>query len=259
MVPQKWLNEALNMSIFRDKPYLRFTEYASYNRLWELSKTVELVKNFCLEETIREDKCRILDIGCGTGNIAIPLAHLDYDVTGVDINLNAIARANERKKGLNNAKFICSDALEYLENYQGQAFHIVICAHVLEHLQDPERLCSDVSKVVLERGIFVLLVPNLLGISELLFGRPGVIKKILGIKTIPGRDHIQSFTLGRLRKMISASGFQFKSVSSVASILCLPFLARSRLALLELRFPIPWLLAQTWVVSASPTKQPPQI
>ncbi len=43
----------------------------------------------------------ILDIGCGTGNHSIPLAHRGYQVTGVDLSENMLAHAREKAKSSN--------------------------------------------------------------------------------------------------------------------------------------------------------------
>jgi 2-polyprenyl-3-methyl-5-hydroxy-6-metoxy-1,4-benzoquinol methylase len=54
---------------------------------------------------------KVLDVACGTGNLAIPAARTGADVTGVDIAPNLIdqARANAEAEGLN-AKFEVGDA-----------------------------------------------------------------------------------------------------------------------------------------------------
>src|SRR5512140_3606621 len=48
---------------------------------------------------------RVLDVACGTGNLAIPAARAGADVTGIDIAPNLIEQAKERAaaEGLNAA------------------------------------------------------------------------------------------------------------------------------------------------------------
>jgi 2-polyprenyl-3-methyl-5-hydroxy-6-metoxy-1,4-benzoquinol methylase len=50
---------------------------------------------------------RVLDVGCGDGTTALPLARLGAEVTGVDIASNLVAAGNERaaQAGLRNLKF----------------------------------------------------------------------------------------------------------------------------------------------------------
>src|SRR5918996_1663409 len=58
-----------------------------------------------------EPEMKVLDVACGTGNLALPAARAGAVVTGVDIAPNLIeqARENARREGLN-AKFDEGDA-----------------------------------------------------------------------------------------------------------------------------------------------------
>jgi SAM-dependent methyltransferase len=56
-----------------------------------------------LEEVFRRDACgpvkTILDLGCGTGSHAIPLARRGYQVTGVDLSSDMLVHAGEKAAG----------------------------------------------------------------------------------------------------------------------------------------------------------------
>ncbi len=57
--------------------------------------------------------CRVLDIGCGTGKVTIPLASRGFSLTGVDINAEALKIALyscKSEKFLQNPLFTRSDA-----------------------------------------------------------------------------------------------------------------------------------------------------
>ena len=55
---------------------------------------------------------RVLDLGCGDGTTAVPLAQLGADVTGIDIARNLVAAGNQRARdlGLANLAFREGDA-----------------------------------------------------------------------------------------------------------------------------------------------------
>jgi len=57
---------------------------------------------------------RVLDLGCGDGTTALPLAQLGADVTGIDIASNLVAAGNQRaaKAGLKNLRFQEGDACD---------------------------------------------------------------------------------------------------------------------------------------------------
>ncbi|MBU0471285.1 MAG: class I SAM-dependent methyltransferase, partial [Nanoarchaeota archaeon] len=67
--------------------------------------------------------CRILDVGCGTGRITLPLQELGYTVVGVDISQGMITQA--RKKGL--AESYVSDFLTF--QYNPNSFDGIISLH----------------------------------------------------------------------------------------------------------------------------------
>lgn len=64
---------------------------------------------------------RVLDLGCGDGNTALPIARLGADVTGIDIARNLVEAGNRRAAdaGLTNLKFQEGDA----SNLQGVPDH----------------------------------------------------------------------------------------------------------------------------------------
>ncbi|MDN3492608.1 class I SAM-dependent methyltransferase [Winogradskyella bathintestinalis] len=76
---------------------------------------------------------KILDIGCGPGDILEFLPKVDY--TGIDLDANYIAQA--KKKYGNKGQFKCAgvDGLDLEENH---TFDIVISAGVLHHLTDEQ-------------------------------------------------------------------------------------------------------------------------
>lgn len=63
----------------------------------DYNKAVEYLVN--LGSITRADK--ILELGCGTGNITIPMAKLGYDIIGVDISEDMLAKAWEKVRDHN--------------------------------------------------------------------------------------------------------------------------------------------------------------
>lgn len=116
---------------------------------------------------------RILDVGCGNGSmLTIPLARLDYTVTGLDPDARSIARARElalglalkaRPEGLS-VEFVCG-TLADLD--PAACFDAVICAEVLEHFDDPAGLLRDCARRLEPRGLVLLSTPNGYGPFEI--------------------------------------------------------------------------------------------
>ena len=97
------------------------------------------------------DARKVLEVGCGTGNLMMFLSQHGYDVTGVDISSYAVEVC--RKRGL---KAILSDA----ENlpFPQSSFDVVISQHLLEHLANPIRGIRESVRV--SRGGCIHIVPG---------------------------------------------------------------------------------------------------
>jgi SAM-dependent methyltransferase len=89
---------------------------------------------------------RLLDVGCGAGQLAIPAARMGLKVTGVDIAANLVARARERAvaEGLS-ARFDEGDA-EALP-YEDGSFDVVASIFGAMFAPRPERVAAELLRV----------------------------------------------------------------------------------------------------------------
>jgi 2-polyprenyl-3-methyl-5-hydroxy-6-metoxy-1,4-benzoquinol methylase len=105
---------------------------------------------------LRGDLC-YLDIGCGSGDIAIALNRLGVkNITGIDIVQRQISQAIRRAQQLQveqNVKFICGD----INQWQSPCQYDVILSHeALEHINNPELFLRKVAQLIVPHGILVL-------------------------------------------------------------------------------------------------------
>jgi ubiquinone/menaquinone biosynthesis C-methylase UbiE len=98
---------------------------------------------------------RVLDVACGTGNLAIPAARRGAKVTGVDIAPNLLEQARQRaaEQGLP-ATFEEGDA-EQLAYPDGQ-FDLVMSMFGAMFAPRPERVASELARVCRQGGTIVM-------------------------------------------------------------------------------------------------------
>ena len=104
-------------------------------------------------------KLGILDVGCGTGMITLPLAELGHNVTGIDLSEGMLKIAKEKASNFNLAvEFKLGDA----ENlpFEDELFDVVINRHLLWTLPDPEKAISDWKRVLKPEGKLVIVDGN---------------------------------------------------------------------------------------------------
>jgi len=119
----------------------------------------------------RKYRCRsVIDIGCGTGNHALRLSKLGYQVTGVDVSPTMLKIAKKKDKE-GKIRFIRGD-MEKLEKVvpKSQRFDAAIClGQVFYHLmtdKDVQAFLNGLHKIVKRNGLFVFSARNAKKINE---------------------------------------------------------------------------------------------
>jgi uncharacterized protein (TIRG00374 family) len=99
----------------------------------------------------------ILDIGCGSG---VQIRALDLkkpnQVIGMDVNRNALLYA--KKKEISQSEFLIADAQQL--PFKAQTIDKIICAEIIEHLNNPEQLVAETQRVLRQDGSIVISTPN---------------------------------------------------------------------------------------------------
>ena len=100
---------------------------------------------------------KVLDLGCGDGNTAIPAAKLGADVLGVDIAANLVAAGNLRvqKEGLTNITFQEGDATN-LKDLKDKSFDLVVTIFGAMFAPKPFDVASELVRVTRAGGRIVM-------------------------------------------------------------------------------------------------------
>ena len=98
---------------------------------------------------------RVLDVACGTGNLAIPAAKAGAQVAGVDIASNLIEQARQRADALNlSIRFEEGDA-EALP-YENGSFDLVVSMFGAMFAPRPEVVASELARVTRAGGTIAM-------------------------------------------------------------------------------------------------------
>jgi 2-polyprenyl-6-hydroxyphenyl methylase/3-demethylubiquinone-9 3-methyltransferase len=96
----------------------------------------------------------LLDIGCGGGLIAEPMARLGFAVTAVDADADAIAVARCHAEATSLAIDYRIGTAETLAG-TGQRFDVVLALEVIEHVANPAAFLECIGILVRQGGAFV--------------------------------------------------------------------------------------------------------
>jgi 2-polyprenyl-6-hydroxyphenyl methylase/3-demethylubiquinone-9 3-methyltransferase len=103
---------------------------------------------------------RALDVGCGAGLVAEPLARMGATVTGLDAapeNI-AVARAHAAVQDL--AVSYVADELADFAKCNAHGFELVTMLEVVEHVTDVAAFVSHIAAVLAPGGLLVFSTPN---------------------------------------------------------------------------------------------------
>lgn len=100
-------------------------------------------------DSISHKKGKVLDIGCGAGLLTNALAKEGYNVTGIDLSESSLemAQAFDSTKSV---EYLYANA--YSLPFQDNAYDAVCAMDVLEHVQHPEKLLQEASRVLRPGG-----------------------------------------------------------------------------------------------------------
>ncbi|OHB77781.1 MAG: methyltransferase type 11 [Planctomycetes bacterium RBG_16_55_9] len=134
--------------------------YKSGDTPWDVGRA-----DFNLIEVVTQrpvPSCKVLDIGCGTGDNSIWLAQNRFQVTGTDTSQIALDKAREKasKAGVE-CNFLLADFLK--NKIEGAPFGFVFdrgCFHSFDSQEDRSRFAQNVAAHLDESGLWLSLVGN---------------------------------------------------------------------------------------------------
>ncbi len=132
------------------------------------------------------DGARVLDLGCGAGRVAIPLAEMGLDVVGIDISSGMVAAAREQARHARQAQgaltFDVGDATQL--TYPDESFDAVLFSYngieLVPGRMGKQRVLSEVFRVLRPGGRFILCVHSLFALNVHLPMRLRAFSRLIG-------------------------------------------------------------------------------
>jgi len=122
----------------------------------------------CLELALPFAGKTVLDLGTGSGWMAIVLAQADYQVTTVDIDREALQRAKERARDegneiFNRIRFEIADARDL--PFRNRHFDAVFSFDTMHHMPDCEAVIAESWRVCKPGGVIMVADLNSRGLT----------------------------------------------------------------------------------------------
>jgi 2-polyprenyl-3-methyl-5-hydroxy-6-metoxy-1,4-benzoquinol methylase len=135
---------------------------------------------------------RLLDIGCGSGELLEGMRQLGWQAEGVDFDPEAVRCA--RAKGLNVHLGSLAE-----QRFADKTFDAVIMSHLIEHVPDPAALLRECHRLLKQTGCLVIVTPNVNSWGHRLYG--------VNWRGLEPPRHLHLFSSGPLKVVLRESGF----------------------------------------------------
>ena len=112
-----------------------------------------LLEPFEIVELVNLPKGRLMDVGCGNGQLLGVAEGLGWVATGLEVDPVAVCAA--RLRGLD----VIEGSYARLAEYHHE-FDCIICFHVLEHVHDPRDMIMKLAHALKPGGTLLLAAPN---------------------------------------------------------------------------------------------------
>lgn len=153
---------------------------------------------------------RALDVGCGAGLLAEPIARLGAEVTGVDASPDTVATARSHAAG-------AGLSIDYRQGELAElglgTFDLVTAMEVIEHVADKLAFVAQLAAHLAPDGLLVISTPNRTPQSQLL-----MVGLAEAIGAIPRGTHDWDdfVTPDELRNLLEAAGLQMGAPRGIA-------------------------------------------
>jgi 2-polyprenyl-3-methyl-5-hydroxy-6-metoxy-1,4-benzoquinol methylase len=149
---------------------------------------------------------RVLEPGCGNGNLAARLAAQGFVMAGFDSSRSGIAQARQAFPSI---RFEIASVYDDLRAVFGETFDACVCVEVIEHLYDPRTFLGRILEVLRPGGWLVVTTPYHGYVKNLALALTG--KMDAHFTALWDGGHIKFWSRPTLTRLVEESGFRAHS------------------------------------------------
>jgi ubiquinone/menaquinone biosynthesis C-methylase UbiE len=209
-------------SVAGDYQYRALQSGHPMQRFWHRGKLL------MIDQLIRphlQTGSRLLEIGCGAGNLLLQAAVAGSYPVALDLSMQALTFVQTRLKETRSTPetpsgFTCTQAVGESLPFRDGSFDCVLLSEVIEHLEVPQNSIREAVRVLCPGGRLLITTPNYRSfwpIMEWAVDRMNMAPKMAG------EQHISRFDPFSLKKLLTESGLRLEYAGSMYSLS--PFLA----------------------------------
>ena len=169
--------------------------YGSKFEIKLAKKSAEVLSKFLIGKSV-------LELGCGFGHTTIEILQKTNDIEIVDISEKFI---NEAKKRIPQAKFICSDWLEFNSN---KIYSDIVLFRGIDYMKEPNKLLNHIKKFMDKNSLLHILIPNNKSLHRLVGFYAGIDTPFEFSENDKKVGHLQSFNLESLIYLLQKNNFK---------------------------------------------------
>lgn len=155
---------------------------------------------------------QVLELGCGTGTLALALATTGASITATDISPQMIEIAKEKAKnqGVSNVDFQVARADQ--STFDGQNFDVALAFNLLHLVEDTAVTLQRLHASLKPEGLMISKTPNLGAMNPLI--RWVFVPVLQAVGKAPS---VHSYAIGDVEQAIEQAGFDIIATESHAS------------------------------------------
>lgn len=189
---------------------------------------------------------RLLEIGCGAGNLLLQATVAGSYPVALDLSMQALTFVGSRFKEAQSTPdapmgFTCTQAIGESLPFRENSFDCILLSEVIEHLEAPQVSIREAVRVLCPGGRLLVTTPNYSSFWPMM---EWVVDRLNMAPKMAGEQHISRFQPSSLKKMLIECGLAMEYTGSIYSLS--PFLSMispeqaTRQLQRELRTCSPW-------------------